>query len=67
MRSNDDEILVFLQKNSRTSLNNISKSCGLPISTIFTRVKKMEEEGVIKRYTVRVDEKKLVSRLKRSY
>lgn len=59
MEEKDEKILIFLQKNSRISLKEISKKLNLPISTIFTRIKKMENEGIIKGYTTKIDEKKI--------
>ena len=48
----DREILMILQKNSRSSLREISKEVGLAESTVYERIKKMRERGIIRRFTV---------------
>lgn len=48
----DRKILAILQKNSRTPLREISKEVGLAESTVYERIKKMKERGIIKRFTV---------------
>ncbi|OYT42817.1 MAG: AsnC family transcriptional regulator [Candidatus Aenigmarchaeota archaeon ex4484_224] len=59
MKEKDEKILILLQKNSRISLKEIAKKLGMPISTVFTKIKKFEEEGLIKKYSLELDEKKL--------
>ena len=51
----DKKILMILQKNSRTPLREISKVVGLAESTIYERIKKLKENGVIKKFTVILD------------
>lgn len=48
----DKKILRILQKNSRTPLREISKVVGLAESTIYERIKKLKEHGVIQKFTV---------------
>ncbi|WP_297535301.1 Lrp/AsnC family transcriptional regulator [Thermococcus sp.] len=59
MRSGLDEvdrkILMILQKNSRTPLREISKEVGLAESTIYERIKKLKDRGVIRKFTVILD------------
>ncbi len=59
MRANlddiDRKILTILQKNSRTPLREISKEVGLAESTVYERIKKLKEHGVIKKFTVILD------------
>ncbi len=52
-------ILNVLKENSNLSTSKISKKTGIPITTVFNRIKKMEQEGIIKKYTVDLDHKKL--------
>lgn len=60
--SNSDEkdykILNALKENGRSSSQQISKKTKLPISTVHNRIKKMQGSGIIKGYTVVIDEKK---------
>ncbi len=48
----DKKILAILQKNSRTPLREISKEVGLAESTVYERIKRLKEKGVIKKFTV---------------
>ena len=52
----DYNILENLKKNSRTPFTEIGKDFGVSDATVHVRVNKMLEEGVIKRFTVEVDE-----------
>ncbi|WP_297495295.1 Lrp/AsnC family transcriptional regulator, partial [Thermococcus sp.] len=51
----DRKILMILQRNSRTPLREISKEVGLAESTIYERIKKLKDRGVIKKFTVILD------------
>jgi len=51
----DKKILTILQKNSRTPLREISKEVGLAESTVYERIKKLKERGIIKKFTVMLD------------
>lgn len=53
------KILEQLKINSRQTTQQISKKTLIPITTIYNRIKKMEKEGIIKRYTCVFDYKKL--------
>ena len=55
----DLAILKILLSDSRRTLNEISAEIGLSPTTCWNRVKRMEAEGVIKRYTVDLDNTKL--------
>src|SRR5690606_27971260 len=48
------KILEALQKNSRRSFTEIGKKVGLTSPAVAERVKKMEDKGIIKGYTVQV-------------
>ncbi len=52
----DIEILEILKKNSRKTVSQISQSINLSISAVSDRLKKLEASGVIKQYTVILDE-----------
>lgn len=51
----DLAILRVLQQDARASLQDISKQVGLSPTPCWTRIKRMEAEGVIRGYTVRID------------
>ncbi|HEY4664828.1 MAG TPA: Lrp/AsnC family transcriptional regulator, partial [Comamonas sp.] len=51
----DRKILAVLQKNARASLQDIGQAVGLSPSPCWTRIKRMEDEGVIEGYTVRLN------------
>jgi Lrp/AsnC family leucine-responsive transcriptional regulator len=51
----DLAILAILQQDSRASLQEISARVGLTSTPCWTRIKKMENAGVIQGYTVRLD------------
>ena len=55
----DVEILKLLQKNCRMTAKEIAKKIGSPITTIYAKIKRMEELGVIKQYKAILDSKKL--------
>ncbi len=44
------KILEILQKNSRSSLKQISNSVGLSSPSVTERIQKMEEAGIIEKY-----------------
>ena len=51
----DLAILAVLQEDARASLQDISARVGLSTTPCWTRIRKMETEGVIQGYTVRID------------
>ena len=55
----DISILEALQKDARLSLQDLGKSVGLTASPCWTRVKRLEDAGVIEGYTVRLSPEKL--------
>jgi len=55
----DIKILTILMEDSRISLNKIAERLGVSVSTVSARVKKMENKGIIDRYTVYIDCRKL--------
>lgn len=59
MDEKDWKILEELMRDSSQTTSDIGKKTRIPITTVHNRIKKMEEEGVIKGYSVKVDHKKL--------
>lgn len=59
----DVKILKALTLNARLSSRQIAKQCGVSIGTVLSRIKRMEEEGIIKGYSALLDHEKLGYRL----
>ncbi len=55
----DMKILEVLKENSNLSTQQISKKTLIPITTVHYRLKKLKNDGVINKYTIKVDHKKL--------
>jgi DNA-binding Lrp family transcriptional regulator len=55
----DRAILMILRENARQTYTEIGQRLNLAHSTIYDRVKKMEESGIIKNYAVVIDPKKM--------
>ncbi|MBI2451647.1 Lrp/AsnC family transcriptional regulator [Candidatus Pacearchaeota archaeon] len=55
----DFQILQLLKENAKLTTSKISKKTAIPITTVHNRIKKLQKEGIIKNYTVKVDNKKL--------
>jgi len=55
----DVKILKVLTVDARLSSRQIAKQCNVSIGTALSRIKKMENEGVIKAYTALLDHEKL--------
>jgi len=55
----DMKILRMLAQNGRISFSEMARSIGLSDVAVMKRVRKLEQKGVIKGYTVVVDPKKL--------
>ena len=56
---NDKNILEVLKENSNLSTHKISRKTLIPVTTINNRIKKLRNLGIIKKYTVEIDRKKL--------
>ncbi|MEO9964903.1 MAG: Lrp/AsnC family transcriptional regulator [Reichenbachiella sp.] len=55
----DLRILELLQKNSKMKMKQIADSIGMTITPVYERIKKMERNGVIENYTIRVNPNRL--------
>lgn len=55
----DQEIIDMLKENARFSTRQIAKRTHIPVTTVYHRIKKLEEKNIIKKYTIVVDEEKL--------
>ncbi|HUW48795.1 MAG TPA: Lrp/AsnC family transcriptional regulator [Patescibacteria group bacterium] len=55
----DVKILKVLLSDSRLSSRQIAKQCDISIGTVLSRIRKMEDEGIITGYTALLDQEKL--------
>ena len=55
----DLAILVLIQENSKLTAKQIAKKINSPITTVFAKTKRMEEQGVIKQYRAILSPEKL--------
>lgn len=55
----DVKVLKALTEDARLSSRQIAKQCNISIGTVLSRIKRMEEGGIIKGYTVLLDQEKL--------
>jgi DNA-binding Lrp family transcriptional regulator len=55
----DVEILKALTLDARLSSRQIAKQCGVSIGTVLSRIKRMENEGIIRGYSALLDQEKL--------
>lgn len=58
MKKSDFLMLAELRRNSRQRLTKLSKKTGVPVSTLFQRMRSFNEK-IIKGYTILLDEAKL--------
>lgn len=57
--NNDHKLIEFLRENSKLSVQELAHRVGLPPTTVHNRIKKLEQLGIVKGYTVVVDDAKL--------
>ncbi len=55
----DLKIIKLLQENSRIPYTELAKKVGISDVAVIKRIKKLEKQGVIKKYTIVIDPKKL--------
>lgn len=55
----DYKILDTLRRDARTPFTEVGRDLGISDATVHVRVKKMMDKGIIKRYTIVVDEEAL--------
>jgi DNA-binding Lrp family transcriptional regulator len=59
LNGTDQKILKGLLEDARFSSRQIAKNVGVSVGTVLSRIKKMEDEGLIKGYSVLIDHEKL--------
>jgi len=57
--SRDLELLAILEKDARTPWARLARQLGVSDATVYLRIRRLEENGVLKGYTVRVDPRRL--------
>ncbi|WP_457742492.1 Lrp/AsnC family transcriptional regulator [Thermococcus sp.] len=55
----DVKIISLLQKNARLSYREIARELNVAVGTVYNRVKRLEEEGIIKGYAPILDYERL--------
>ncbi|WNZ28356.1 MAG: Lrp/AsnC family transcriptional regulator [Candidatus Bathyarchaeota archaeon] len=58
MDNKDEQILQVLEKNAKLSSRSIAQKIGLPISTVHRRIRKLEQEKIIKGYRANIEYEK---------
>ncbi len=59
LNETDVKILQSLLEDARFSSRQIAKNVGVSVGTVLSRIKKMEDEGLIKGYSAILDHEKL--------
>jgi DNA-binding Lrp family transcriptional regulator len=54
----DKKIIKALQADSKQTFKDISKVTGVSEATVFNRIKKIEREGIIEKYTIKLNPEK---------
>lgn len=57
INSRDRKIIEKLKQNSRSTVREIAKKTGIRPSTVHQRIMRMSSEGVIEKFTVKLDNK----------
>ncbi|MFW9799708.1 MAG: Lrp/AsnC family transcriptional regulator [Candidatus Thorarchaeota archaeon] len=55
----DYQILELLRENSRMTTKEMSKKLEIPQTTVHNRIKRLTKSGIIKRFTIELDRKKI--------
>ncbi|OYT54293.1 MAG: transcriptional regulator [Candidatus Altiarchaeales archaeon ex4484_2] len=59
VRFTDIDLLVLLIRNSRATNVELGKKLGVSETAVRKRIKKLENKGLVKKYTLEVDQKQL--------
>ena len=63
MDATDRAILQALQENSRLSMRKLAERVHMTAPAVAERVRRMEDEGIILGYTIRVDQQKIAPKM----
>lgn len=55
----DRAILEILEENSKQGTKEVAQQVGLSVTPTYERIKKLERDGIIKRYTVELDKTRI--------
>lgn len=55
----DRKILKILKQNADYKIRKISQKTGIPVTTVHNRIQKLKQSGIIKKFTVELDQKKI--------
>ena len=58
LEQTDKKILNIIVDNSRLSLRQIAKKANVSVATVMHHIKKLEKEGIIEKYTTKLDYEK---------
>jgi len=59
LNERDVKILKLLQNDCKMTAKEIAKNIGSPITTVYSKIKRMEELGIIRQYKAILDSRKL--------
>ena len=59
MDATDEGILEELNKDAKVSLKQVARRLSIPLTTLYSRIGRLEREGIIKRYMIEVDWKRI--------
>jgi len=59
MNDVDVQIIRLLQANARSTASEIGNQIGMSVSAVIERIKKLENAGIISKYTAIIDHKKV--------
>jgi DNA-binding Lrp family transcriptional regulator len=59
LEKKDIKIISLLKNNARASIREISKKTGIRPSTVHQRIKRMLENGVIEKFTIKLNDDKV--------
>ena len=65
LNEKDEKILKVLAEHGNWSYKQISLQTEIPTTTVHNRIKKMEKDGVIRKYTVDIDNQKNPDKFKK--
>lgn len=55
----DHAILEILQENAKLGTKEVAAQVGLSVTPTYERIKKLEREGIIRKYTIELDKKRI--------
>ena len=59
LEETDKKILNIIVENSRLSLRQIAKKAGVSVATVMHHLRYLEKEGIIRKYTTKLDYEKM--------